>query len=362
MYIFLDTNIFYDNWHLNNANFTLLANFVNNSGAILLISELVCQEVDNIQDGKNRDAMSALQKAIKVFNHINAKSVEVDFEKLNLAYSLKTLLNLQFNNVRYFGFNDVQQDQVVARAIKKILPFKEADKGYRDTMIWLSLLQELEKLNLEGEVIFISSNSNDFFEKESRNFNEDLKRDIIEHKLHCEFDNYTSLNNFLQTRVVTEDHLVKYDEIQASYLNDIDFEIEREIEEYLNGISSDDFRKMLSDSNSRFPELPTVSSHWFDIVEGIEDPSVVGCKKISDNFFYISYQFNLRMCEINFDIDNYYIIGNPQWMNRYFDLEELPSGVRLTTYKSIGMQVSFNYVISGGMVEGLEIDAFKLRN
>ncbi|MEW7849251.1 PIN domain-containing protein [Massilia aurea] len=49
MNIFLDTNVFYNDWFLNNANFRYLFHYLSNEDGNLLVSKLVCQEAENIR-------------------------------------------------------------------------------------------------------------------------------------------------------------------------------------------------------------------------------------------------------------------------------------------------------------------------
>jgi galactose mutarotase-like enzyme len=53
---------------------------------------------------------------------------------------------------------------VVKRAIKLVKPFTGQEKGYRDTLIWLSFLSYLKDNDIEGDVAFITNNKHDFFE------------------------------------------------------------------------------------------------------------------------------------------------------------------------------------------------------
>jgi len=50
MKVFLDTNAFYNNWFVDNANFKLLFHYLNNEEFDLLLSNLVAQEVNNIRE------------------------------------------------------------------------------------------------------------------------------------------------------------------------------------------------------------------------------------------------------------------------------------------------------------------------
>ncbi|RYF26668.1 MAG: DUF4935 domain-containing protein [Flavobacteriales bacterium] len=360
MWIFLDSNIYYDNWYLDSANFQLLSNFVNNSGSRMLMSNMVCQEVQNHQEKQMSDILFALNRNIKTFNQLNPEYSEFDLEGKIQPYFFKDILETKFENLDYISYANISQEAVGHRAVKKIRPFLEQDKGYRDTLIWLSLLEQLSSSKFTGEVIFINSNTTDFFEK-NLEFFDDLKKDIASYELKCTFKIYLTLAKFLQERVVKEEHQINYQVLLDQHLMDVDQEIQAEITDYLNGISSMDFLELILKENQWYPHLPFVLSHKFEIVEGIEEPNLFGCKSISDDLFYINYGFNLRICEIAFDVSFYHSVERPEWMNRYFSIEEVSNGYRLFDYRRIDIVASFNYQLSSSMIEGFTIDQLRLR-
>ena len=145
-YIFLDTNIFYNNWHLKNANFKYLFNYLENNGFRLVISELVCEEVQNIHNrelelsfNELRQVFHKIEKLVDSTNMININALP------NVIYNFKELLREKARSVEFISYEHINQREVVRRALQKIRPFQEEDKGYRDTLIWLSLLSFLDR-------------------------------------------------------------------------------------------------------------------------------------------------------------------------------------------------------------------------
>ena len=65
MQIFIDTNIFYNDWFIQNSNFKYLFNYINNDGHTLLLSKLVIQESENIRNREINEALSEINKNIK---------------------------------------------------------------------------------------------------------------------------------------------------------------------------------------------------------------------------------------------------------------------------------------------------------
>ncbi|WP_419811389.1 PIN domain-containing protein [Bacterioplanoides sp.] len=66
-------------------------------------------------------------------------------------------------------------DMIIERSINRIRPFSNGDRGFRDTIIWLSTLQLSKPLDY---VSFITKNVNDFFDKDCNEIHSDIKNDI----------------------------------------------------------------------------------------------------------------------------------------------------------------------------------------
>ncbi|MNQ83023.1 hypothetical protein D3C85_980930 [compost metagenome] len=316
--------------------------------------------MQNHQEKQTVEAQAALRKSLKVFNQLQPKEDGLEIDDAMRSYDFREVLASRFECLDFISYASVSQEKVGYRAVKKIRPFQEHDKGYRDTLIWLSLLDHISESGYKGEIVFINSNQSDFFEK-NMEFYDDLKSDIVKYGLECSFSNYLTLTAFLQERVNKDEHLFNYEEVSEHYLMDSERLIQQEIAEHINAIATSDFLDMVLKQNSWFPNLPYASSHKFEIVEGIEDPVVLACRSLSDDLLYINYQFNLRICEIRFDIPFYHMVDGPDWMNRFFDIEELSDRYRLIAYRRIDVAASFNYRISSASIEGMEIEVFRLR-
>ncbi|KRT15916.1 hypothetical protein ASU31_10415 [Pedobacter ginsenosidimutans] len=361
MKIFIDTNVFYQNWHLRSAHFQLLINFANNSGVELLMSDLVCEEVQNKQEISMQEVATSLNNSLKAFNKVNAEALEVDVYSQIEKYNFKNILVDNFDRLTFIPYDSIPQKKLVHRAIKQIKPFFTEDKGYRDTLIWLSLLEYLKHNKIKDEIIFVQANANDFFENNSVNFLPELLVDIRDYGVQCKFLNYKSLNAFLKDKVSEEDHLYNFDKVQHEILDHYDLEIQDEISDYLNSISTEELMRLINNDNTWFPNMPVINSHKFEIIEGIEDPLIIGCKDTGASRLSINYEFELRSCVLSFTILDHYLLGDPGWMHKYFqELEELPNGLLLSEYARIRIEASFNLSINLKRINGLTIDRFEI--
>ena len=105
----------------------------------------------------------------------------VETQDVNLEKQIETyrtsledrLKNLRAMNIDY---DDIPHENIVQRILGKKKPFGKKDKGYKDALIWESILKIL---NYEGDfVIFITYNSADFANKEQTKLHPDLISDL----------------------------------------------------------------------------------------------------------------------------------------------------------------------------------------
>lgn len=362
MLIFCDTNIFYNNWHLKNAQWGLLSNFIHNTSARLIVSELVCEEVQNIQEKESLSAIDAIRAEINKLNKLNAEKAEFDPRALLQTYTFKTILEDRFGEIAYFSYDMIPQKEVVGRAIKRVRPFQDEDKGYRDTLIWLSLLNYLQTIQYQGQLIFINANSNDFYNG-GRGFHADLQRDITQSRVTCTFSIFISLYDFLNKHVVPEEHAVNYEEFYQQYLNTNDRLVQEAVIDNLTYMPHEQFRELFNEEHGPNPELAYSIEHEFEILEGIEDPELIACKKIAGNQFYVNYSFNLRICVISFIIPETEFEKYKLEISKKYELTEMVDhGVKITGFYRIDFITSFNLDIDNEDIDGLSIDYFRVRS
>jgi len=164
MKIFIDTNVFYNDWFMRNANFKYLFHYISNDGHSLIISKLVIQEAENIRQRELSEALHDIKCSINKMQKLNANILSYDAEGLGVNdYDLTLLIQSRADNLEIIGYDDIPHSEVVIRALNNKKPFMEGEKGYRDTLIWLSLIDYIVKNNESEDVIFITQNKSDFF-------------------------------------------------------------------------------------------------------------------------------------------------------------------------------------------------------
>ncbi len=300
-YIFLDSNVFFDHWHLRNAEFSLVAAFIKNSRSILLLSEIVCSEVQNLYEREQKTLMAALKKNYEKAQRFNKERAEYSLDVLIQPYNFKDVLKEKIEFVEFIDYNEISHSVVIERAIGQVLPFRVNEKGYRDTMIWLSLLHFLKLKTKDDEVDFITRNTNDFYTT-AQTFHFDLEKDIQNNGITCQISLFSSLHACITTKIETNEYEFSNSSISDQYLDQISGDIESEFEWLIDLMSTHEFKKLLDASGTFFPYTSSLLNHRLEIIEGMEDGFVLSYNRISSTTLYISYSFNLRRCALDLTI------------------------------------------------------------
>lgn len=362
-YIFLDTNIFYNNWFVKNANFNLLFNYIENTNSVLLMSELVCTEINNIRNRELEEVIQTFQNLFNKSQKLILEPIEFNPEDIReFKYDIKDILANRVSNISYFPFENIKQDIVVKRALERIKPFKEDDKGYRDTLIWLSFLHYLKKEEVEGNVFFITNNSNDFLNKEKIDFHDELKTDILKSELRCSIFPHHSLFDFIQKRIDKREHSVNREEL-INIINNIDDELELESLFFINNIDETSFKEILDKNRLRdFPYVTTLVEHSVELMEGVEDLDLLSYSFIEKEKIYINLMFNLRICILKFTIptSEYYIYKN-QIDRIYFEIESGEHYTTFCSYVRTYLDTSFDINMKDGIISGFNIESIDFK-
>lgn len=340
MKIYLDTNIFYKNWFLESAHFKYLFNFINNDAHDLVISKLVIEEIENIRNREINLAVEAINKEFDCLNKRLSKCINLDIQNMvNESYSIESLLKKSVEWLEIIDYNNVPQDEVVKRALSNIKPFQEEEKGYRDTLIWLSLLDYIKRKEVKEDIIFISSNKNDFYDKNKKEtiFHNDLIRDLEKKNIKNKVTPYDSLYSFVKDTIDTDLH--SFDHIN----NDFETFLEEEGEKYLKTY---DFRGKTVTTRTfqfslNFSQIFDVEVNMF---EGLEDPELVGIKKLNESSIYINYKYNLRRVTVVLEVLKEEYLRNKAKLDDYFYNEEFYDDfVKISTVIRPYFEVSFIY-------------------
>ena len=357
MLIFLDSNIYYNNWFLRAANFNLFFNFLENTGAELLVSNLIIQECENTRERELHKAIRTIKDSFWKSNPLTGLRNVFDTEILRTPYSFKEVVAARTQNVRYIPYNDISHETVVKRALKNIKPFQESEKGYRDTLIWLSLLMYLKTAKITDDVIFISNNRKDFLRKNTVMLQQELLDDIKAAELNCTITCYRELDHFITEKVPFPLHQYSEQQVRELAIYKDERQIEVETEFYVNELNTRDFLTLVADSPFTFPSQQSLHEFTFEVHEGLEDIFLEDFRSLdSGDDIYIRAIFDLRICSVEFVIPiTDYNQSHDELDRRYPDVVVEQNSVRLTRYFRPVVVAAFNFNKTTGLVRDFQV-------
>jgi PIN domain len=296
MKVFLDTNVYFNDWFMKSANFRYLFHFLNNEGHEMILSRLVVQEVENIRRREIVAGINTAKKAIIALERLCGSPIlEVPAESKFEKYDFVRLLKNEVDNVTVLEFDQIFQSEVVRRALEIRRPFRDNEKGYRDTLIWLSFLDHLASEKKQTEVVFITENKSDFFAQgDVICFHPDLVGDIAERSIPCSIVPFGSLSSFIASKVDKQKHAIDYAKADSAFSEYLEEEGLRHI-----GALAPDVKRGLG--QLIFGDFEDgVAFDWVSAheIEGIEDLDVESTSDLGNGDVYVSCTFNLRVVDI----------------------------------------------------------------
>lgn len=106
-------------------------------------------------------------RLLRTFNYRRAPAKNGwNIEKLLIRWEKHLLSTLQQAKGSVLPSPDATMDEIVERSISRKKPFSAGDRGFRDTMVWLSTLALISE---NSRVSFVTANTQDFFEAGSAN-------------------------------------------------------------------------------------------------------------------------------------------------------------------------------------------------
>ena len=179
--VVVDTSALYGDFHLRGIQALNLIDNIKKLGGELIIPEIVVDEAERKFTQLLRDSTRELKKSAKVYRQLTG--IDIDIPEVSESPKEITLrqrlLEVSDHIAPYPQFS---HQQVVRRLLAGYRPFSvNGDKGYRDFLIWLSVLQ-IAAMSTHT-VIFITSNSSDFCAKKDNQLHEDLIADLQERNI-----------------------------------------------------------------------------------------------------------------------------------------------------------------------------------
>ncbi len=318
---FIDTNIFFNNWYLRNPNFSVLAYYLENTEATLLLSDVVRYEVEAKFRTEREKLERAIEDNIRRAADFQHKPVDLEAPVLRDEYNFLEVVSHRFESVRLIPTDPVSSSDLVPRAISATRPFREGEKGFRDTLIWMSLLAYLKNHGHGNfKLLFVTANTNDFFEKASNGtaLHPDLQKDLVAHGLTVEIVPYPSVKSLIEKEVDLGLHSFSHEQFKEAHGDEMEELAARAAEAFLKDLPLRDLQALLEEAGIPAMLVRPIRSFAVHDLEGAEDPEVTSFEKMKDETIYIGYTFNLLTVAFTVVVDAIDYLSNERAYEEYF--------------------------------------------
>ena len=165
MKVALDSNILCADFRLNSGAFQVFLSALSRLGAACCVPEVVRDEVVALHRRNLDDAARNAQKWSRTWGRLTGSPsessptpTELDAQTARYAQFLTDVF--REHSVELLPYPSISHQALVSRAIARRKPFAESGSGYRDSLIWATIV-ELTDVE-EGRVILVTNNSKDF--------------------------------------------------------------------------------------------------------------------------------------------------------------------------------------------------------
>ncbi|MCT4073851.1 DUF4935 domain-containing protein [Elizabethkingia anophelis] len=334
MDIVLDSNIYRGDWYLKSNDFTILRDYLSKTDSSFVLPQIILEEITGLYKRNLEEEINSLSKTSENLNYLLNRTLfeelQVNIEQESDRYIKMLIRKLGLTNSKIVKYDNDFLPKIIKRAIQKRKPFKDEDRGFRDCIIWLTLLKYTEKSH-EKQIVFISNNPTDFGDnKQNPILHPDLQKDCDELNI--------KVNYFKSIKEFTEKHSKKIDEFDIDWLSEnIDI-----------SLLSDIAREKIDQSSPRYVK------NWFEWRTELDSADTF--KTISVNFNDFEDIFIYEM--VNGD----FIINFTGWADTKINFEYYDYGYFENTIKNkteIAKTVFYvSAVYKNNVIEEIEINDF----
>ncbi len=238
MKIILDSNIFVEDFLMKSIKFSNLFDFLKKTNSEIVIFQIVFQEVIALYRRKLIEKLDKYYKSkeelLKIFNNKPFENQDINIDNQVKIYEtfFRDKFNLSKHNLT--RYKDNYLGEIVTRAIVHKKPFSKSGKGFRDTLIWLTLLDFIKNSKL-NQFVFISNDTNAFGNNNQlhTSLGEELESKI-------EVAYYNTIDSFIRDHGSEISFITK--EWINSEINKENFvnDLEEDIQFYLNEYETDE--------------------------------------------------------------------------------------------------------------------------
>ena len=229
MNILLDTNILLMDLTFSKPEQGALRNYLSMTNSKLILPEIVKSEVyKNIASTSAGEVRTIKRLYSKRMGILETFPTREEIE-LVLRNKFESILNRL--SVKSITYGDLSLETLINKSLKETPPFKSEGRGFRDALIWHSLLKHLEG-SIEAQVAFITNNSLDFGKEELK---PELKKELAELGYEDRVMYFNSLSEFLTIYSETIE-FISYDFIYSAVEDEVNLFADSFTESDLNDI------------------------------------------------------------------------------------------------------------------------------
>lgn len=202
MDIILDTNIFANDIKLKSNDVLLLLDYLDRTKSKILMPLVILEETKGLYNRNIIESISDANKHISIIHKsLLSESdrpalIKLETDKMSQEYIEYILDTLNIENKQIIDYDPNHIPDIVNRAIYRRKPMDQKGNGFRDCIIWNTLLSEAKKA-FEKQLIFISNNILDFSTRaDPANLHNELKEECDKKGVTINF--FSSLKDFIK--------------------------------------------------------------------------------------------------------------------------------------------------------------------
>lgn len=277
-HIIIDTNVIHLDFKLNKARIVTLCNTSTILGHEIFIPEVVIDEIVKQYDEKAEEYINSFNTALKKLSDLSTSPItQTPIDAKGFISNYRNELN---NRIKQLGIGIIPYPNtghkiMVARELGKKKPFKDSTKGYRDALIWDSVMEHTQKYSSNCGIIFLTANSKDFADKDKKGLHADLIADCVSNGIPTtSIRLVTDIQNFIDNEIILRSTELKekFNQLQQD-----------------GGLGDIDFIQLIQDYISKDMLDNLISSNDFDSYPGYapglyENPEISSIEKVSCSF------------------------------------------------------------------------------
>jgi len=301
----------------------MLLNLCNNGRHTFLLPEITAREINNKYFQSRDKALNSYESALKDFAKLKIDVPSASEQVKAVNYEIIDILRALTGQLVLVSYDAVSHGHLIEKALKPKLPFRDGEKGYRDSLFWISILNHIKQHSYQGEIVFLNQNSKDFFIERGRDkiFHPDLQEDIDRMEISARFVIYDSIKSFIDAQGGQEAHQFDWTDFYDQHNGTLDSSVGEEAIDYLDSQPLDAIKSLLSAAGYDQRMLDAAFEASFEDWEGVEDSEITNMRNIQPDSgeVFIDYKFDFRMLDVkllmthtHYYADKFYIENNAE--------------------------------------------------